>query len=382
LNKSDSRDSSAMSKSLDASPAETNTRNELKQIEKDMSGFEKSTLRWSRVAVVMSSLAALFVCAQWWEMHTSSRDTHDLAIAAKNQADRTKDVADAAKSQSEQAIAQTGKMRESLEKTDSLIRATNDLATQAKRSADLSAAGLKASQDAIHLDERPWIGLIDVQTTGGAETHDTFRVESVIIVIHNSGKTPALKISGQCCLFSSYLWSEPIPDYDSEFRKSEEMRAALRKRDHEQMMAVTKQHPELAATIAEREKEFEALDSAMEKTMFHAGEVLAPGVTHASGIISKAQWGTRDERDMPKTIYVLGKFTYRDMFPGTPEHTTKFCLMRRGGQLSPCAPKATGWIKHDKTRLSAGSVLMLEKLLFAAERWPAFDAFVVVSFPV
>jgi hypothetical protein len=36
----------------------------------------------------------------------------------------------------------------------------------------------------------------------------------------------------------------------------------------------------------------------------------------------------------------------------------------------------------DKTRLSAGSGLMLEKLLLGTQRWPAFDAFVVVSFPV
>jgi L-asparaginase/Glu-tRNA(Gln) amidotransferase subunit D len=37
---------------------------------------------------------------------------------------------------------------------------------------------------------------------------------------------------------------------------------------------------------------------------------------------------------------------------------------------------------NDKTRISAGSGLMLEKLLFGTERWPAFERFVVVSFPV
>ena len=52
-----------------------------------MSGFEKSTLRWAKVAVLMSFLAAVFVCAQWYEMHTGGVDTHNLAVAAKNQAD-------------------------------------------------------------------------------------------------------------------------------------------------------------------------------------------------------------------------------------------------------------------------------------------------------
>jgi hypothetical protein len=37
---------------------------------------------------------------------------------------------------------------------------------------------------------------------------------------------------------------------------------------------------------------------------------------------------------------------------------------------------------NDKTRLQRVPVLMLEKVLFAAESWPAFDAFAVVSFPV
>ena len=260
------------------------------------------------------------------QMKAGSADTHDLAIAAGKQAA-------AADTQSKQAIEQTQKMAESISKTYALIRATADLGRQAKRSTDFA-------QDSMHLDQRAWVCLIDVQTVGGTETHDTFRVESVIVVIHNSGKTPALKISGQCCLFSSYLWSEPIPDYDSESRKSEEMRATLRKRNHEQMMAITKEHPELAATIIERDKEFEARSSAMEKSVFHAGEVLAPGVTHASGVVSKTQWGTRDERDRPKTLYILGKFTYRDIFPGTPEHTTKFCLMRSGGTTFSLCPES------------------------------------------
>jgi len=39
-------------------------------------------------------------------------------------------------------------------------------------------------------------------------------------------------------------------------------------------------------------------------------------------------------------------------------------------------------LNKNKTRFSAGSGLMLEEFLFAAERWPVFEAFVVVSFPV
>lgn len=67
------------------------TSEELKQtaknIEERMSRFEKSTLRLTRAAVAISAAAAIFVCLQWWEMHTGAIDTHTLALAAKQQAD-------------------------------------------------------------------------------------------------------------------------------------------------------------------------------------------------------------------------------------------------------------------------------------------------------
>jgi len=80
---------------------------------------------------------------QWKEMQSGGKDTHKLALAAK--------------AQSEQAVAQTTKMAESLTKTDELIRqsaaqakATSDLARQAKQSADTARAQLE-------LSERPWL---------------------------------------------------------------------------------------------------------------------------------------------------------------------------------------------------------------------------------
>ncbi len=59
---------------------------QLASVEREMTGFEKATLRWAKVAVLMSGLAALFVCAQWREMHVSGIDTHALAQQAISQA--------------------------------------------------------------------------------------------------------------------------------------------------------------------------------------------------------------------------------------------------------------------------------------------------------
>jgi hypothetical protein len=45
-------------------PAAPASAQQLTDVEKKMSEFEKSTLQWARTAVIMSCLAALFVCAQ------------------------------------------------------------------------------------------------------------------------------------------------------------------------------------------------------------------------------------------------------------------------------------------------------------------------------
>jgi hypothetical protein len=50
------------------STPELTTTQRLDQVERQMSAFEKSTLRWTRVAVFVSAVAALIVFAQWLEM--------------------------------------------------------------------------------------------------------------------------------------------------------------------------------------------------------------------------------------------------------------------------------------------------------------------------
>ncbi len=78
--------SSEGTKAVDAPATGPATAEQLTEVEEQMTGFEKSTLRWAKTAVIMSGLAALFVCGQWWEMHKGSTDTHNLAAAAGSQA--------------------------------------------------------------------------------------------------------------------------------------------------------------------------------------------------------------------------------------------------------------------------------------------------------
>ena len=58
-NKGNGGSATSIAKPFNASPAEKATTNELDAIENELSGFEKSSLRWAKVAVLLSGLAVL-----------------------------------------------------------------------------------------------------------------------------------------------------------------------------------------------------------------------------------------------------------------------------------------------------------------------------------
>jgi len=62
------------------------TAEQLQDVQREMTGFERSTVRLAQIALGISILAAIFVCLQWWEMHEGGIDTHSLAEAADIQA--------------------------------------------------------------------------------------------------------------------------------------------------------------------------------------------------------------------------------------------------------------------------------------------------------
>jgi len=80
---------------VDRPKTQPETTDQLRKVEPEMTGFERGTLLWAKVAVIMSGLAALFVCLQWWEMHQGGIDTHTLAVATKTQADIARRVTEA-----------------------------------------------------------------------------------------------------------------------------------------------------------------------------------------------------------------------------------------------------------------------------------------------
>ena len=189
------------------------------------------------------------------------------------------------------------------------------------------------------------MGVVGVQTGSGVPAQDSFSFQSITLTIHNSGKTPALKLSGDCCMFVTHVWTDPIPDYDSEVAAADEAR-------RESIEEQIRRNPK--SPIAFRE--FEATTASAVRQAIHTGGVIAPGVVTGVNIAPSMKVGTGRKPDAngfrspPTTLYILGKFTYNDVFDGSERHTTKFCLMRLTGNSVTIAPKAIGWTNQARTK--------------------------------
>ena len=117
----------------------------LTDLDERMSNFEEAQLRWTRLTVGVSLLAAVFICGQWWEMHSGSRDTRALADAAAMQARNIAELATIMQKQSQDthnlAVAggdQAISSRDLAVAAKSQASETHDLALASKSQADAS----------------------------------------------------------------------------------------------------------------------------------------------------------------------------------------------------------------------------------------------------
>lgn len=203
--------------------------------------------------------------------------------------------------------------------------------------ADISQKALNSTIAISQQDRRAWVGVVGVITQRPHIEGDTFSVQSVKITIRNSGRTPALEMSFNCCLEGMIPNHGSIPDYDSRAVEDEVQDRKLELEMRSRHEALLKTHPERAAEFARTEKEF-GVGSAERKMPVLEGAVLAPDVPQELEVVPVGQsWGTVNKHPLfsggPEvreyfTIYILGKITYRDVFTGTTKRSTKFCLMR------------------------------------------------------
>ncbi len=199
-------------------------------------------------------------------------------------------------------------------------------ADAAKSSVENAKQSLQATIAASKLDERPWVGVILGGTQGGVQTKDMFSFQGVTISIRNTGKTPAIKMSGRTSMLS-HLWTDQTGDYDSEMKAWNEQREAA-------WDQFKRQHP-MGPLPPGWEEEQKAREVSMEKELFPEGGVIPPGAVN-EWHIPGGSFGRRAESMMPKALYIFGKITYYDTLGG-PQHTTKFCLEHlQGDSFTTC----------------------------------------------
>lgn len=176
------------------------TQQQLADVEKQMSSFESATLRWARIAVLLSGLASLFMCAQWYEMHTTGMDTHDLAVAAKTQAEKMKTMSDAAdkiKEAAQNMVIQDQRIADNAQKA---LEASN---RQSRAALDESIATARS-------DQRAWVGAVAAETPKDLAVGKQGRFGWVIV---NNGKTPALDVEQEIAAWPFTKGQECSPVY-------------------------------------------------------------------------------------------------------------------------------------------------------------------------
>jgi hypothetical protein len=209
------------------------------------------------------------------EIRAGSGDTHELAVQAKNQADRTKDLAD-------RALAQAN--------------ATNELVRQAKRSGDIAAT-----------DQRPWVGVSGFQCEGCSTDADgALTVGRLVLVITNTGKTPAVRVLRTQFMYDDLL-GHPTPTLD----------------------ALEDQRSDAKFNAWVEERSSPADRNVQLHTAGPVTEVLAPNaptIWVLMGSIKQARNMKNGPLEERKVVYFFGKITYSDASQ-RGQYVTTVCLM-------------------------------------------------------
>lgn len=167
----------------------------------------RSTARATWVIAAFTIILAFVGAFTLYEVIAGGNDTHELAVQAKNQADAAKILA-------EQAKAQTGKADTLIQKAVEQAAATNRLAGQAKRSADVA-------RQSFDFTNRPYIGIDQINIGYGIPGSDELAIPSpspkVLEIAKRMRTTVAIKnfgpVSGSNCVLTWRVLVDgnPIP---------------------------------------------------------------------------------------------------------------------------------------------------------------------------
>jgi len=238
-----------------------------------------------------------------------------------------------------------------------MIKATNaakDAVVEAQLSRQQAEKSFKATVDQFHMDERAWVGVDSLESPGASIDDARIEIRSITVTIHNSGKTPALKASINCCIPILRKWGDSIPEYDQVVNDAAADTAKFDKMEREAIADITKNHPPNGNDILRKIREGRSNDSQRVK-MFTANDHVRTGIAlPPSGSPYKIELNEADSEPASITterqvhpgitehhheafiLYLLGKITYNDVFHGSKQHATKFCYMTSMRKLVAC----------------------------------------------
>jgi hypothetical protein len=211
-------------------------------------------------------------------------------------------------------------------------------AVQTQTQLSIAQRQAKAAQDSVNainaqmqLDQRAWVGVQAMSGRTDPQSDGLYRFQ-VEIILKNTGKTPAIRMGGEMIALGKSR-KDPIPDFDKES-------AASAKELKERFQEILKRTPkESGASLVTQ------LQNIGTQMVIPKCDVLAPEATRAVSLTPAANYFIADPakgKPDPGVAYILGKFTYFDIFQ-TKERSTKLCVMWRGGNTQPqICPEGNG----------------------------------------
>jgi hypothetical protein len=293
--------------------------------------LHNKALVWASLIMALGTI--FYAGAAIWQVYLMKQNAIDSASqfdrltqatddAIKKAVDaNSKSIADAItqnKASLDDALRQN---REALKDSERQSRAVLDSSERQ------SKAALDASIAASRNDQRAWIGISATTTETGSLNppnavirgllfsfsplnEPSFSFKSVDISLHNSGKTPAVRIESECCLvLHRSVRIDEIPEYDGVRKEIDDMQR-------------TRTRPTNGDIVQQ-------LSNNQSVQFASHGGTLPPDVTRPETILDGGmRWGVTIN-GLPSIDYVLGKTTYHDVFPDSPAHTTTICLVRK-----------------------------------------------------
>ena len=146
--------------------------------------FSDAVMIFLTVAIAIGTIAsAVAIGFQWYEMHTGGEDTHDLALAAVQQAKLAQLTSAAAYLQTGRTKDLAERMREQADQTRILATQARVQAKEAIIAADAARSAADTAKDALHISERAYIAVNSPEFD--------FASGNVFIALTNVGHIPS-----------------------------------------------------------------------------------------------------------------------------------------------------------------------------------------------